>query len=306
MPYTGFRRVAVLLLWLAASVAFTTGPAPAGTDVTSSAASGAAPIEILGDVTPATGADTGPRTIDAGVSFENHAATPATSIDFTYLFLDANGAAVGEEHTSARGRFAPQVPIERDAAAGAHFPGYSSGSVLYVGDQDTNIYEPIEHIVVSVDDATFADGSKWEGKTRDTSALPPQTTHDQSTDAAHIRILRIVSQRANSLYDRVNTALSFANDNEKGIDAIQFGYTFYDRDGNVIQHQTAIVRGAYPHGAISTLNPATRITFRGVVMNGGSVWLGWGDAAQYVARITASVDDIRFTDGTIWTALGPG
>jgi|GEM_PF-4638221 hypothetical protein len=306
MSYSGFRRAFALLLGLTASAAFMTAPAPAGTDITSSPASGSAPIEVLGDVTPATGADTAPQTMDAGVAFENHAATPATSIDFTYLFVDANGAAIAEEHTSTRGRFAPQVPIERDPAASAHFPGYASGSVLYVGDQDTNLYEPIEHIVVSVDDATFADGSKWEGKTRDSSAQPPQVAHDPSTDAAHIRILRIVSQRANSLYDRVDTALSFANDNERRIDAIQFGYTFYDRDGNVIQHQTAIVRGAYSHGAISTLNPATRITFRGVVMNGGSVWLGWGDAAQYVARIIASVDDIRFADGTIWTSASPG
>jgi len=72
----------------------------------------------------------------------------------------------------------------------------------------------------------------------------------------------------------------------------------------VIQHQTALVRGAYPHGAIATLNPATRITYRGVVMNGGSVWLGWGDA-QYVARITVGVDAIRFADGTIWTSAKP-
>jgi hypothetical protein len=306
MPHPRFRRAFALLIGLAASAAFTSAPAPGGTDVTSSRASGTAPIEILGNPSPPNGADSAPRTMDAGVAFENHATTPATSIDFTYLFIDANGAAVGEEHTSTRGRFAPQVAIEGDRAASAHFPGYASGSVLYVGDQDTNIYEPIEHIVVSVDDATFADGSKWQGKTRDSSASPPQTTHDPSADAAHIRILRITSQRANSLYDRVDTALSFANDNEKRIDAIQFAYTFYDRDGNVIQHQTALARGAYPHGAISTLNPSTRITFRGVVMDGGSVWLGWGDSAQYVARITASVDAMRFADGTIWTSPPPG
>ena len=293
MPSMGFRRVSALLVGLALSAAITTAPAPAGTDETSSAADGASPIEILSG------------TAAAGMAFENHAATAATSIDFTYLFVDANGAAIGEEHTSTRGRFAPQVAIEGNRAASARFPNYASGSVLYVGDQDTNAYEPIEHIIVSVDDATFADGSKWQGKTRESSALPPQTTHDPSTDAAHIRILRIASQRADSLYDRVDTSLSFANDNEKRIDAIQFAYTFYDRDGDVIQHQTALVRGAYPHGAISTLNPSTRITFRGVVMNGGSVWLGWGDAAQYVARITASVDAIRFADGTIWTSTAP-
>ncbi len=281
-------------------------PAPAATDEIASAATGVAPIEILGNPSPPNGGDSAPRTMDAGVAFENHAATPATSIDFTYLFIDANGAAVGEEHTSTRGRFAPRVPIAGDRSATAHFPGYASGSVLYVGDQDTNLYEPIEHILVSVDNATFADGSKWQGKTRESSALPPQTTHDPSTDAAHIRILRIVSRRADSLYDRVDTALSFANDNEKRIDAIQFAYTFYDRDGNVIQHQTALARGAYPRGAISTLNPSTRITYRGVVIDGGSVWLGWGDAAQYVARITAGVDAIRFADGTVWTAPSPG
>jgi hypothetical protein len=301
MPHLRLRRAFALLVGLVASAAFTSAPAPAGTDVTSSPASGNAPIEILGNPSPPNG-DSAPRTMDAGVAFENRAATPATSIDFTYLFVDANGAAVGEEHTSTRGRFAPQIPIERDRSASAHFPGYATGSVLYVGDQDTSIYEPIEHIIVSVDDATFADGSKWQGKTRESSALPPQTTHDPSTDAAHIRILSIASQRAVSLYDRVDTALSFANDNEKRIDAIQFVYTFYDRDGNVIQRQTALARGAYPHGAISTLNPSTRITFRGVVMNGGSVWLGWGDSAQYVARITAGVDAIRFADGTIWTS----
>jgi hypothetical protein len=39
-------------------------------------------------------------------------------------------------------------------------------------------------------------------------------------------------------------------------------------------------------------------------MNGGSVWLGWGDA-QYVARITVGVDAIRFADGTIWTSAKP-
>ncbi len=293
MPCMGVRRLAALLVALAACAALTTAPAPAGTDETSGPASGASPIEILSS------------TADAGLTFENHAAAAATSIEFTYLLIDGNGAAIGEEHTSTRGRFAPQVAIVHDRAASAHFPSYASGSVLYAGDQDTNLYEPIAHILVSVDDATFADGSKWQGKTRETSALPPQTTHDPSTDAAHIRILRIVSQRANSLYDRVDTALSFANDNEKRIDAIQFAYTFYDRDGNPIQHQTALVRGAYPHGAISTLNTSTRITFRGVVMNGGSVWLGWGDAAQYVARITAGVDAIRFADGTIWTAPAP-
>jgi hypothetical protein len=305
MLHPRLRRAFALLVGLAASAAFTCAPAPAGTDVTSSGASGAAPIQILGNPSPPNGADSAPRTMDAGVSFENHATSPATSIDFTYLFIDANGAAVGEEHTSTRGRFAPQIAIESSRAASAHFPGYASGSVLYVGDQDTNIYEPIEHIIVSVDDATFADGSKWQGKTRDSSASPPQTTHDPSTDAGHIRILRIASRRANSVYDRVDTSLSFANDNEKRIDAIQFAYTFYDRDGNVIQHQTALARGAYPHGAISTLNPSTRITFRGVVVNGGSVWLGWGDSAQYVARITAGVDAIRFADGTIWTAPSP-
>ncbi len=275
-------------------------PAPAATVIAGDAASARAPIEILGNSSPSSAASGAPGTIAEAVWFENIAATPATSIDFTWLFVDANGAVIGEEQTSTRGRFQPYVPVERNATSDAHFSGYASGESLYIGDEDTNLYDPVDHVVVMIDNATFADGSTWHARSRQSNALPPQGESDPSVSAAHLRITRIASTRAASLYDRFDTRFSFANDSSKRIDAIEFTYTFYDIDGDIILQQPAVVRGAYPRGAVSTLNPATRIRVRGVVMDGGSVWMGWGSRPQYVAKIVIGVDAIRYSDGTIW------
>jgi len=293
------RRAIAAVVACAALAAFTTLPVTAETDVSLDPASATSPILVRGDALPGDGNAT-PHTMDAGMSFENRAGAAATSVDFTWLFIDANGDAIGEEHTSTRGHFAPYVPVARNAAEQVRFPGYASGDSLYIDDADTNIFEPVEQILIAVDNATFADGSEWHGKTRQTSAPPTQVMYDPSAQAAHIRIVRIQSTKADSLYDRFDTLLTFTNDNTKRIDAIQFEYRFYDYDGDVIEQQTAVVRGVYPHGAISTLNPQTRVTNRGVVVNGSSVWLGWGSDAQYVAKIAAGVTAIRYTDGTTW------
>jgi hypothetical protein len=242
--------------------------------------------------------------VDEAVWFKDLAATPATSVDFTWLFVDANGAVIGEEQTSTRGRFAPNVVVERSASADAHLLGYATGDSLYIGDDETNLYDPVDHVIVMVDNATFADGSAWHASVRQTNAAPPRLLVDPSVSASHLRITRIASARANSQYDRVETRLSFANDSEKRIDAIEFTYTFYDVDGNVIFQQPTIVRGAYAHGAVSTLNPSTGVSVRGVMMNGGSIWMGWGSHPQYVARIVVGVDAIRYTDGTLWNNNG--
>jgi hypothetical protein len=37
-------------------------------------------------------------------------------------------------------------------------------------------------------------------------------------------------------------------------------------------------------------------------MDGGSVWMGWGSRAEYVARIVVGVDAILYSDGTTWNA----
>jgi hypothetical protein len=277
------------------------GRAFAATDIAGSPASASAPIEILGSPLPSSAAGSAPGAVAEPLWFEDLAATPATSIDFTWLFVDANGAVIGEEQTSTRGRFAPDVPVERSASAYAHLTGYASGESLFIGDDQTNLYDPVDHVVVMVDNATFADGSAWHADARRSNASPPQLSSDPSVSAAHIRITRVASARANSQYDRVETRLSFANDSEKRIDAIQFDYTFYDVDGNVLFQQPALVRGAYAHGAVSTLNPSTGVSVRGVVMNGGSLWMGWGSHPEYVARIVVGVDAIRYSDGTIWT-----
>lgn len=302
MPRSHRCRAIALSVTVAALAVITAASAPAATDLSGDPASATAPIEILGSLAPSSAAAGAPGTIVEGVSFKNVAAAPATSIDFTWLFLDANGAAIGEEQTSTRGRFAPNVPVERGTTADAHFTGYASGESLYIGDEDTNLYEPVDHIVVMIDNATFADGSAWHARTRQSNALPPEMTHDSSATAAHIRITRIRPARANSQYDRVDTLLSFANDSTKRIAAIEFTYAFYNLDGSVIFQQSAIVRGAYAHGAVSTLNPSTRIRSRGVVMDGGSVWMGWGSRAEYVARIVVGVDAILYSDGTTWNA----
>ena len=296
------RRALALTVALAGLAVITATAAPAATDVSGDPASATAPIEILGNPLPSAAAGDTPRTISEEVSFKNNAAVAATSIDFTWLFLDANGAVIGEQKTATHGRFAPNASIERNAASAAHVPGYASGEALFVGDEDTNVYEPVGHVAVMIDNATFADGSAWHSKTRQSNAPATQMEHDPSATAAHIRITRIRPMRANSLYDRVDTLLSFANDSSKRIDAIEFTYTFYDVDGNVIFQQPAIVRGAYPHGAVSTLNAATRVRMKGVVMNGGSVWMGWGDSAEYVAKIVAGVNAIRYSDGSNWNA----
>lgn len=280
----------------------TAGPLCAATDESGDPASATAPIEVLGDPLPSNAADRGPRTVTEAVAFKNNAAVAATSIDFTWLFLDANGAIIGEQRTEARGRFAPNASIRGNAAAAAHVPGYASGAALFVGDEDTNIYEPVGHVAVMIDNAAFSDGSAWHSKTRQSNAPPTRMEHDASATAARIRITRIKPARANSLYDRVDTLISFANDSTKRIDAIEFEYAFYDTDGNVIFQQPAVVRGAYAHGAISTLNPATRVRMKGVVMSGGSVWMGWGDSAAYVAKIVVGVNRIRYSDGSTWTA----
>jgi hypothetical protein len=293
-------RAAFLTVAVATLTLLGAGSAPAATDVVETPGSATAPIEILGNPLPSAAADTTPRVIDEGIAFRNLAAAPATSIDFTWDFIDANGAVVGEERTSARGRFGHDVPVEQDAAV--RFPGYASGESLYVADEDTNAFDPVDHLAVAIDNATFADGSAWHGKTRSSNALPPQLVHDPSTTAAHVRITRIQSSRANSLYDRVDTLLSFANDGPKRIDAIEFTYAFYDLDGDVLFQQPVVVRGAYGHGAVSTLNPSTRVRCKGVVTDGGSVWVGWGSRAQYVAKIVIGVDAIGYSDGTIWSA----
>ena len=291
------RRLSAALSAFVTFIAFSTAAAPAGTDVTLDGVSAASPIEIRGDALPV-GNGAGARTVDAGVSFENHAAASATSVDFTWVFLDANGATVGEEHTAMRGQFRPS----QSASAQVQFPGYTTGSVVYVADSDTNTYVPLEHISVVVDDATFADGSVWEGKARQTFAPPPEGFSDASAAAVHIRVLRIATTRDETPYDRVDTRLSFASDNKKRIDAIQFAYTFYDQYGNVIFQGTSIARGVYPRGAISTLNPMTQVTYSGVVMNRGSVWLGWGPDPEFVAKIGVGVNAVLYSDGSTWLA----
>lgn len=297
-------RVIAFTVTVAAFAMITAACAPAATDLTGDPASASAPIQILANPLPSSAAADTPGMVDEAVWFKDIAATPATSVDFTWLFVDANGAVIGEEQTSTHGRFAPNVPVERSASADAHLTGFASGESLYIGDDETNLYDPVDHVIVMVDNASFADGSTWHAKVRQSNALPPRLSSDPSVTAAHLRITRIESARANSQYDRVETRLSFANDSAKRIDAIEFTYTFYDLDGNVLFQQPAIVRGAYAHGAVSTLNPSTAVFVRGVVMNGGSVWMGWGSRPQYVARIVVGVDAIRYSDGTIWSKNG--
>ena len=301
MPSLYTRRAVAVTIAAIAIAAMTVASAPAATDIAADPASAAAPIEILSNQLPASATSAAPGPLDENVAFRDLAGTPATSVDFTWLFIDANGAVVGEQRTSTRGSFAPNV-AERSAGAAAHFSGYASGTSLYVADEDTNLYDPIDHVMVSVDNATFADGSSWHGTSRLADALPPAMTYDPSAAAAHIRITRIAPVRAKSLYDRVDTLLSFANDNAKRIDTIEFTYSFRDLDGNEIDRRPVVVRGAYAHGSISTLNPATRVRFKGVVMKRGSVWMGWGSKAQYVAKISVGVDAIRYADGTTWSA----
>jgi hypothetical protein len=298
------RRVIAFTVAVAALAVLTCTRAPAATDITGDPASASAPIEILGNPLASSTAPQTPGMVDEAVWFKDIAATPATSVDFTWLFVDGNGAVIGEEQTSTHGRFAPNVPVERSAPADAHVTGYASGESLYVGDEDTNLFDPVDHVVIMVDNATFADGSAWHADARRSNALPPRLSYDPSASAAHVRITRIASARANDQYDRVETRLSFANEGTKRIDAIQFTYTFYGLDGSVLYQQPALVRGANAHGAVSTLNPSTRVIVRGVVMNGGSVWLGWGSRPQYVANIVVGVDAIRYSDGTIWTKNG--
>jgi hypothetical protein len=211
------------------------------------------------------------------------------------VFTDANGGIVAEEHTAARGRFRPAQP----AAARVNFRGYTSGSEVFMADPETNAYVPIQQISVVVDGATFTDGSVWQGKARQPFALPPEGFADATAQAAGIRVLRIQSKVDAEPYDRVDTRLSFANDNAKRIDAIQFAYTFYDQYGDVIFRNTTLVRGVYPRGAISTLNPMTSVTYKGVVMNRGSLWLGWGPNPAYVAHIGIGVDAVRYSDGSV-------
>jgi hypothetical protein len=285
---------------IAALTAFTATSAPAATDLAEDAASATSPIEVLGDPVPSANASA-PTTINEDVAFENRAAVTATSVDFTWDFIDANGAVIAEEQTSTRGRFRPHVP-ERNTAAAAHLTGYTSGESLYIGDAETNAYVPVDHVAVMIDNATFADGSVWHAGTRESNALPPQLLSDSSARSAHIRITRIRSERASSRYNGVDTVLSFANDGNKRIDAIKFTYSFYDLNGNLIFLQPAVVRGAYAHGAVSTLNAASRVRMKGVVLRRGSVWLGWGDRADYVAKIVVGVGAIQYSDGTIWTA----
>jgi hypothetical protein len=298
------RRVIAVTVAVAALALISATSARAGTDITGDPASASAPIEILGSPLPASGAAGAPGAIAEAVWFKDLAATSATSVDFTWLFVDANGAVIGEEQTSARGRFAPNVPVEHSVTADAHLTGYATGDALFIGDDQTNLYDPVDHVLVMVDNATFADGSAWHADARRSNASPPVLSADPSVNAAHLRITRVASARANSEYDRVETRLSFANDSEKRIDAVLFTYTFYDVDGNVLFQQPALVRGAYAHGAVSTLNPSTGVSIRGVVMNGGSVWMGWGSRPQYVARIVVGVDAIRYSDGTLWTKSG--
>jgi hypothetical protein len=285
---------------IAAFTVFTTTSAPAATDLAEDAGSATSPIEVLGTPVPSA-SSAAPTTISEDVAFENRAAVSATAIDFTWFFVDANGAVIAEEQTSTHGRFKPNVP-ERDAAAAAHLTGYTSGESLYIGDAETNEYVPVDHVSVMIDNATFADGSTWHSGTRESNALPPQLLSDASARAAHIRITRIQTERASSRYDGVETRLSFANDNHKHINAIQFMYSFYDLNGNLIFLQPAVVRGAYAHGAISTLNPSSGVFVKGVVLNRGSVWLGWGDRAEYVAKIVVGVGAIQYSDGTTWSA----
>jgi hypothetical protein len=295
-------RAFALTITVVGLAVITSTSAPAATDIAGDAASATAPIEIIGNPLPSSFAAGGPGTIDEAAWFENTAATAATSIDFTWLFVDANGAVIGEEQTSTRGRFAPNVPVERSETSDAHFSGYALGESLFIADEDTNLYDPVDHVIVMIDNATFADGSAWHARTRQSNALPPQLTYDPSVAAAHLRITRIQSTRANSQYDRVDTRLSFTNDSAKRIDAVEFTYTFYNLDGDVIFQQPAVVRGAYAHGAVSTLNPSTLIRVRGVVMDGGSIWVGWGSRPQYVAKIVVGVDAIQYSNGTMWSA----
>jgi hypothetical protein len=299
---SAYRAIAVTAAVVVLAV-ITASSAPAATDIVGVPDPAAGPIEILGNPLPASGASDSPGRIDEAVAFENTAAAPATSIDFTWLFVDANGAVVGEEQTSTRGRFAPNVPVESSAAADAHLTGYSTGDSLYIDDEDTNLYDPVDHVIVVIDNATFADGSAWHGDARRSNALPPQLQYEPSVTAAHLRITRIRTARADRQYDSIDTLLSFANDSTKRIDAIEFTYTFYDPDGSMLLAQPVLVRGAYPHG-VSTLNPATRVRVRGVVMDGGSVWMGWGSHPQYVAKIVVGVDAIRYSDGTVWNSNG--
>lgn len=282
------RRLTTTFAAIVAFAVITAAPAPAGTAVTLDPASGASPIEVRGDALP-----TGNS---AGVSFVNLAAAAATSVDFTWVFLDANGSTVAEEHTSASGRFRQSRP----ASTQVRFAGFSSGQAVYIADPDTNIYVPIERISVVVDGATFADGAVWQGKARQAYAPPPEGFSDASAAAAGIRVLAIRSTRADDRYDRVDTRLSFASDNRKRIDAIQFAYTFYDQYGDVIFTGTSVVRGVYPRGAISTLNPMTRVTYKGVVMKRGSLWVGWGSDPAYVAKIGVGVNAVLYSDGTTW------
>lgn len=279
--------VIVMLLTLG-----TASRAPAATDLTQASESGSGPIQILSP-SPFT-----------SVRFEDLDAAAATSVDFTWLFVDANGAVIAEAETSAHGRFAPNVPAEGSAPAAERTSGYASGNSLYLGDEVSHIYVPIQHVIVAVDNATFSDGTAWHADTRQSNAAPPLLAADESVGDAHLRITRIQSERSADRYDAVDARFSFANEGKKHIDAVQFTYTFYGLDGSVLYTQPALVRGAYAHGAVSTLNPSTRVSVRGVVMNGGSVWLGWGSRAQYVASIVVGVDAIRYSDGTIWTKDG--
>jgi hypothetical protein len=285
----------------AALTAFTTTSAPAATDLTGDLASATSPIEVIGSPVPSASANSSePTAISEDVAFEDRASVAATAVDFTWFFVDANGAVIAEEQTSTRGRFTPNVP-ERNAAAAAHLTGYTSGESLYIGDEGTNDYVPVDHVAVMVDNATFA-SSAWHAGTRESNALPPQLLSDSSARSAHIRITRIRVDRASNRYDRVDTLLSFANDNQKRINAIQFTYSFYDLNGNLIFLQPAVVRAAYAHGAISTLNSSSRVRSKGVVMNRGSVWMGWGDRAEYVSKIVVGVGAIQYSDGTTRSA----
>lgn len=292
-------RLSGALFMLLAAYAVATGPASAGTAVTLDASSGTSPIVVRGDAAPVSGGSA-PGSAAAGVAFENDADSAATSVDFTWVFVDGNGSIVAEERTTERGRFQPA----RSASARVRFAGYTTGSVAFVADPQTNAYVPVQRIGVVVDDATFADGSSWQGRARETFAPPPEGFADATVAAVKLRVLRIASTRAAGPYDRVDTRLSFANDSAKRIDAIEFAYTFYDLYGDALMENTAVVRGVYPRGAISTLNPMTRVEYPGVVLSRGSIWLGWGAEAEYVARIGIAVKAVRYSDGTTWFAPG--
>jgi hypothetical protein len=298
------RRALAFTVTAAALAAITTAPAKAGTDITGDPMSGSGPIEILASPLAAAAAGTSPGTVAEPVRFEDLATSAATSVDFTWLFVDANGHVIGEAQSSARGRFAPNVPVEGSAPAAAHVTGYASGAALFIADEQTHLYDPVAHVIVMVDNAAFADGSAWHADYLQSNALPPEFAYDASVAAAHLRITRIQTSRDPDQYDRIAARLSFANEGTKRIDAVEFTYTFYGLDGSVLFAQPALVRGAYAHGAVSTLNPSTRVSVKGVVMNGGSLWLGWGSHPQYVASIVVGVDAIRYSDGTIWTKNG--